>query len=620
MKRAILSLLAGCMIAGSLPTRSATAAPGDAILQLLRGRIKHVFVIYQENRSFDSYFGTFPGADGIYSQPAAKTPGFDQPMLDASGRPTIVRPFRIGPKEFAADTDDADHAHGALLAKMDEAAGAARMDGYAKWEEQKYSPRGKITPLGLQMAELTMAHEDCDTIPFLWQYAKRFVLFDRIFQEMSGPSTPGNLAIIGAQTGESQAVFHPDELPNQHGDRGIGVPVLNDSDPFWGSPKDPSKDKMPVDADDYSGSYQYPVQLNLTYPTLPLTLAGSSLGSIARRDGDRADDYRDISADVPAIVRHGGAAVPWDWFEEGYGHDVAPGSSDPLDAQGQHASYVTHHNGPQYFGYISNNPAMRAHLHTLTDLWSALQKRTLPARGVFYLKGGFQNLLGLKPADPDARAQRNFAGDDDHPGYSDAQISEAMVAYTVNAIARSPYWADSVIVITWDDSEGYYDHVPPPQIARFPTLGVTSDGPRIPLIVISPFAKRGAIVHDAGNTASVVKLVDAVFGVEPLAQLPDERRAREIALQRYGTAMGARDARGNGITALLGAFDEARLRGTLPPLSNSYAEIADRVVRTLPQESGFGCASIGITPTDAALPNPIPSNFNPRPKTEPSPG
>src|SRR4029077_7581247 len=53
--------------------------------RLLRAHVKYVFVIYQENRSFDSYFGTFPGADGLFSQPSASTPGFEQQLIDTNG-------------------------------------------------------------------------------------------------------------------------------------------------------------------------------------------------------------------------------------------------------------------------------------------------------------------------------------------------------------------------------------------------------------------------------------------------------------------------------------------------------------------------------------------------------
>lgn len=599
---------------------AATAPPAATstkeTIALLRRRVKHVFVIYQENRSFDSYFGTYPGAEGLYSHPASQTPGFEQPITNVDGTTATVRPFRIGPKEYAADTDDIDHSHSKIVAKMNLVDGEPRMDRFALVEEQKYvTGTGNPSLMAKQMGELAMAYEDCDTVPFLWLYAKRFVLFDHVFQQMTGPSTPGNLAIIGAQAGETQWMLDPDDFLQNNGDKGAGVPVLNDADPLWGSAKDPSKNKLPANPKDHGD-----VQDNLTFPTLPLTLAGSALPDLAAKDTDRANDYRDVDQDVPTIGASGHGAVPWGWYEEGFDREPTDGA-DPLTADGSHASYITHHNGPQYFGYVANNDGMRANLHGLSDLFTALEKHTLPAQGVFYVKGGSKNIMGLKPADPDASVQKNFLGDDDHPAYSDAQISEALVARTVNEIARSPYWNDSAIVITWDDSEGDYDHVAPPQREFIPGLGPISDGPRVPLLVISPFARTGAIDHAIGDTGSVVKLVDTVFGLQTLASLPDAQKAKALAQQRLGmNDLAPHDEDGNGISDLVSAFDVGRLQGTLAPIPASQAIIPDNLIHTLPQQSGYGCAAIGIVPVDVQmhLDDPIPADFNPRPKTNPT--
>ena len=169
--------------------------------KLLRSRVKYVFVIYQENRSFDSYFGTFPGADGLFSRPAAQTPGFYQEIVNTDGTIGTIHPFRIGPAEFAADTADIDHSHRCIVEKMDVVAGQPNMDRFAFAEERKWSPRGNPSLLAKQYGELSMAYMDGDTVPLLWRYADRFVLFDHIFQLMTGPSTPGNLSIIAAQSG-----------------------------------------------------------------------------------------------------------------------------------------------------------------------------------------------------------------------------------------------------------------------------------------------------------------------------------------------------------------------------------------------------------------------------------
>jgi phospholipase C len=162
----------------------------------LRAHIHHVFLIYQENRSFDSYFGSFPGADNL-ATPEARAHGFRQ--WDAIGK-TWITPFLLK----AADSEDADHSREALIAKTDH----GRMDGFVSYEEK--SP-GATPQLARQLGILTMAHEDCTTIPFLWLYAHRFALYDHIFQAMYGPSTPGNIDLIAGQTGQTQAARHPDE-------------------------------------------------------------------------------------------------------------------------------------------------------------------------------------------------------------------------------------------------------------------------------------------------------------------------------------------------------------------------------------------------------------------------
>src|SRR5208337_766927 len=91
----------------------------EELVSLIQQNIKYVFVIYQENRSFDSYFGTFPGANGLYSQPASQTAGFVQTLVNTDGSTGTISPFRIGPNEYAADTDDIDHSHTRTVAKMD---------------------------------------------------------------------------------------------------------------------------------------------------------------------------------------------------------------------------------------------------------------------------------------------------------------------------------------------------------------------------------------------------------------------------------------------------------------------------------------------------------------------
>lgn len=585
--------------------------------RLLRAKVRYVFVIYQENRSFDHYFGTFPGADGLFSRSAAATPGFHQELTATDGTKAKIQPFRIGAREYAADLDDPDHSHGALVAKMDVHGQTAAMDRFAEYEERKYSPRGNPSRAAVQSGELAMAYVDGDTIPLLWRYADRFVLYDHIFQLMTGPSTPGNLSIIAAQSGVTQWLLHPDEAVDLANPKSPGVPVLADPMPFWGSPLDHSPAKLPFGPRDSAGK---PVELNLTFASIPLTLRRGSVAETTGTDADPDDDLADIRDDIRAISARRGSPVGFGWYQEAY-DDQPVGDDGPTDAAGTHAAYITHHNGPQYFGYIANNPAMRRDLHGLDGFFHDLKVHALPeSGGVIYVKGGYRNPFGLKPADPDPIVQKNFLGDDDHPKYSDSQISEALVAKAVNAIVASRYWDQCAILVAWDDSGGFYDHVPPPIRSRLPDGSVLSDGPRVPLLLISPFARVHSVQHGTGDHASVVKFIDRLFDLVPLAELPDEKHAREVGRQRYGDPdLGPADALTSDITDLADGFDPARLSGRAPRLPRDYATIPDTLIRSLPPQSGYGCQELGIVPVDRLLhiTNAVPADFNPRPHTRP---
>ena len=602
-----------------------------AVANLLRKKLKYVFVIYQENRSFDSYFGTFPRAEGLFSHPTAETPGFFQALVNTDGSTTTIHPFRIGPSDkcpnstvsgsstttcYAADTDDIDHSHPRIVAKMDVVNGVPQMDKFAVTEELKYSPTGNPSLKAKQFGELAMAYEDCDTIPLLWGYADQFVLFDHILQALTGPSTPGNLAIIGAQGGQSQWALHPEKGYTDNGSSVPGVPVLNDDKPYWGSALDPNH-QIPINA---SQTPSITPEINLTFATLPLTMAGGDLDNVVKSDISPSGDLADVEEDVEFISKLKQATVPFGWYEEGY--DKEPTDPGPVDANGTHASYITHHNGPAYFGYIANNPLMKQNLHGLGDFFTALDNRSLPKQGgVFFVKGGFQNLFGLKPTDPDTKVQTNFIGDDDHPAYSDAQISEAMVAEAINKIAAGPYWSQSAIIVTWDDSEGDYDHVPPPIRTLGPDLSVVSDGPRVPFILISPYARTHYVSQDPGSQSSVVKFVDTLFSLPPLALLPDELQGRVLGEKEFGQKdLGPEDALTTGISDLLDAFSPSRLIGRAEPLPPSYVMVPESLVRNLPDATGYGCKDLGITTTDRrqSIANAVPSDFNPRPSTNPN--
>ncbi|NNM93679.1 MAG: phosphoesterase [Candidatus Eremiobacteraeota bacterium] len=565
MRRLIASFV-GLSIFFSMTPLSSTAlahparTPSHILNALLRSRIKHVFVIYQENRSFDSYFGTFPGADNLAS-PSAQTHGFRQ--YDPIGRQWVT-PFRI----TAADTADADHARPALITKAD----GGRMDLYVETEEFGLLARGYSRNDAERLGLLTMAHEDCDTIPYLWYYAHNFALYDRFFQGMWGPSTPGNIDLIAAQTGETQWARDAAEqvAPNS---KGPGDPIVNDSQPpfgpYPGSPPDPLK-----------------AQYDQHYATVFLTMA-------QRRAVEAKRDNHGIRKDIAAIARPGRPAIPWGWYQEGYAAAEHPNAMNLVH------SYIPHHNALQYFGYLRKNPYFWGGVHDLTALFPAIEQGRLGKRSVVFIKGGKKNPFGLKPANKDPRVQARFRGDDDHPGYSDSQISEAMVAKVVDTIAHSRYWKSSAIFIFWDDSEGFYDHVPPPQFERCFDGHACGDGPRVPAILISPYARNHAIVNELSDHASFVKFLGTLFHLPALASLPDEK---------IYMPLGPRDTNPE-LSNLVGAFDPERLAGTKAPLPASLAEIPTRVVDSIP--SPWTCRTIGVTPVHIPGENHPPKGFAP---------
>ena len=530
--------------------------PAVATAAAVRSRVKHVFVIFQENHSFDNYFGTFPAADNLAS-PEAQSHGFRQ--YDPIGK-TWITPFLIADP----DIESMSQSRSVTLAKMD----GGKMDGFVTTQERlslkKFKNPAEARSIGME----TMAYYDCDTIPFLWRYARNFVLFDRVFQAIAGPSTPNNVSVIAAQAGQTQLARNPAAAMDA-GDKGPGVPTLNDLDPAFG-PYGKAGERR---------------QIPQEYATLMLLLNGSDNSQVTQ-------DTQGVARDLGAVIARNRAPIPWAWYQEGY---VSPALALP--------GYETHHNAPQYFGYLRNNAVFWDNVHGLQPLLDALKAGTLPDSGVFYVKGASKNEFGWKPANRDPYVQANYLGDDDHPGPgdSDHQVGESFVATFVNAIARSKYWDDSAIVVTWDDPGGQYDHVAPPQFESCPDAHPCGDGSRIPFLVISPYARAGAVVHDPGDTTSVVKFVEALFGLPPLSSLPDESAYMPE---------GPRD--GNPALAdLLGAFDPGRLDGSLSPIPASSAEIPDAVVNAFPPT--MNCRSLGIQPV--ALPNAPstpPPGFTPR--------
>jgi phospholipase C len=423
--------------------------------------------------------------------------------------------------------------------------------------------------------------------------------------------------MISGQSGETQWALHPSEGSNNTASPTVsesgGVPVVGDPGPYPGSDFDTSAVKPPYNPGDESPATP---TLNQTYATLPLSFMGNQIEQIVQNDENPALDLADVQQDIRTISG-GVAPTNWGWFQEGY-------DLEPTDTSGtaSHSSYIIHHNAPQFFGYVADNTQWVSNLHGLNDFFTALSANALPSNGgVFYIRGGYQNLARLKPVDPNPTVQADFPGDDDHPGYSDAQISESLVAREVSAIAASPYWKNSAIIITYDETDGLYDQGASDVRTYDPEGNPLEAGPRIPTIIISPFSRVHAIAHAYTEHSSIIKFIDALFKLKPLADLPDEVKARRLGLQEFGQPdLGPADDKVPGITNLFDAFDNDRLTGAADPLPAEYAEIPQATIDSLPHYGGNGCYALNIVPTDyqdGKLIDPAPSDFNPRPSSTP---
>ena len=610
-------------------------------LALLRNRVKYVFVLFQENRSFDFYFGTYPGARGLFSQPSVETPGLVQPIVKTDGTIALISPFLIPQSVtdvngktvllYPEDTDSVNHGHTAIDAKLNlDANHVARNDRYAFTEEgitggtlnadgTKYT--GPLpTEQQVQKGELVLGHVDCDTAPFLWRYADRFTLFDNFFDTVIGPSTPNAIAMIAGQSGMTQWVKHPELALGGTGTYANGqLPVTGDPQPYWGNALAAMLNPPGVFQPTESGAAETKTPAsNLTFASLPLSFMGNQIKAITSKDGDPAFDLLDVQSDIEKIYGDNNRPVNWQWFQEGYDHE----STDPT-ATPTYSNYIAHHNGPQYFGYEANNTVeTEAHLKGLGDFFAAIKANALPQQGgVFYVRGGYGNLDSLLPRSPSKAVQKAFPGNDDHPGYSDAQISEALLADSINAIASSPYWPESVIIITYDETDGLYDHTQPLIRSFDPVGNALNQGPRIPGIVISPYSVAHAISHEATEHSSIIKFINELFGLTPLADLPDEANARALGEVTYGQKyLGPADDNTPGVGDLFSAFDDARLVGFFPPLPAHFAMIPQSDVLALPHYEAKGCSALHIRPTDiffGQLLDPAPADFNPRPSTNP---
>lgn len=193
--------------------------------------------------------------------------------------------------------------------------------------------------------------------------------------------------------------------------------------------------------------------------------------------------------------RLSGKGVAWAWYSGGW-DDAIAGHADSL--------FQYHHQPFIYFAnYADGTPGRAQHLKDEREFIARARAGTLPA------------VSFVKP----------IGESNEHPGYTDLSSGERHTLELINAVRNGPNWKDAVIIVTYDENGGFWDHVAPPKVDRW------GPGTRVPTIIISPFAKRGFVDHTTYDSMSILALIERRFGLEPL---------------------GTRDARANDMS---GAFD-----------------------------------------------------------------
>ena len=175
-------------------------------------------------------------------------------------------------------------------------------------------------------------------------------------------------------------------------------------------------------------------------------------------------------------------AISWAWYSGGW-NDALASKPD--------ATFQYHHQPLAYFADLADGrAAKKAHLKDEADLYAAIGQGDLPAV-TFYKPLGVEN---------------------QHPGYANVTNGDDRAADVIAKIEHSPLWRSTVIIVTYDENGGFWDHISPPKGDRW------GPGSRVPTLVISPFAKKGYVDHTVYDTTSILKLIENRFGLKPLGE------------------------------------------------------------------------------------------------------
>jgi len=463
--------------------------------------IKHLVVIYGENVSFDHYFGTYPSAPNPSGEPAfnaaAGTPTPNgltaallnqNPNLNPRNGAGASNPFRLDRTQAA--TADQNHAY----TPEQQAGDNGAVDLFPLFT-------GKASSGGAGAFGTTgqvMGYFDGNTVTGLWNYAQKFAMSDNAWTSTYGPSTPGALEVVSGQTNGVQILKTTavaSTLAKSSffiNDGQGGVTMINDVDP----------------GNDMCSS-----------TTDQAMMTGKNIGDLLNAKG-----------------------ISWGGFMGGFnlatvnpnGTTGCKRSTTATAVGAATADYIPHHNWFQYYASTSNpqhiRPSSTAAIGSSTETDG---KTPEPANHQYDTDDFF---AAVKAGNyPSVNFLKAPAAQDAHAGYSDPLDEQQFVAKVVNFLQQQPDWNSTAVIVTYDDSDGWYDHqymapvhgsfdaqadqlngagvcgtpgTQPAGVNGGAVNGRCGPGTRIPFLVISPWAKTNFVDHTFVDQASVVRFIE----------------------------------------------------------------------------------------------------------------
>jgi acid phosphatase len=448
-------------------------------------KVEHIVVIYAENRSFDHLYGMFPGADGV----ANATPA-QYTQLDYDGKPLPYLPpvWKTGTSEVdpAFPRDLPNKPFRMDLPPVNVPLTARHRDLIHKFYPQQEQIDGGLNNRFAEVSDaggLTMGYYDGSSLP-MWKWAREYTLADHFFMGAFGDSYINHFWLVCACTPRDPNP--PQNLVAQLDERGwLKRRATSPASALQGPAQFVAGE---FTADGYSLSTNYPPYQPSRVPPAP---GGDARYADASKGGVLPPQTQKTIGDTLSAK-----GISWAWYGGAYnaalkdGMQAAAAKRAVIYNNEPGAPYfVAHHQPFNYFARFAPGTKDREeHLKDYDDLVKAIDTGSLPAVAFYKPQGSFN----------------------EHPGNTDVMSGDQHIADLIARIKATPLWSSTVVIVTYDENGGFWDHVPPPKGDRW------GPGTRIPAIIVSPFAKKGFVDHTSYDTTSIIKFITLRFGLEPL--------------------------------------------------------------------------------------------------------